>query len=377
MKALTTPLIKALTIAGITSMAFSSPTLAAADGSDTFINGLNSYIQDLKKYGDNGLADTIKTYADDVYKTQRKEGYIGPKIYLPKPTKVADGVYTVIGSLIWHNPSNYGLNNNLTFIEFADGVFVFNAGPNPAVARAFHQIIKEHTDKPVKWVAVENSQGHAYLGASYWVDKGVKNLYSHSVANRDFDNAFQFIKDSWGGRVGHEITDSARNVSDKFTTFDDKLVIEVGGGETVEVLNFGPGHTPGSTVVYLPQRNIVLPGDLAYNKRMLALFSYTNTFDWVNSFEAFMQAMPEDVLVIPGHGGPTTMQQVKKDTYDYLKDMHQQIQAHIDAGGTEAELDKIDQTAYKDRPVYNETYRNNAVHIYKEMTGGDLGQSYE
>lgn len=178
--------------------------------------------------------------------------------------------------------------------------------------------------------------------------------------------------------MGHEITYQARDVSDKFTTFDDKLVVDVGGGgEQIEILNFGPGHTPGSTVVYMPKRNIVLPGDLAYNQRMLALFSYTNTLEWVKSFASFMEYMPKDVLVIPGHGGPTDMAQIKKDTYDYLKYMQESVEAHIAAGGTDVDVGNIDQSAYKDRPVYNETYKNNALHIYKEMTGGDMGQSYE
>lgn len=349
-----------------------------AQASDVYSESFANYAKEMQKFpGGQDLANSINTYQNDVKKTQLKTGYIGKKITLPQPIKVADGVYTVVGSMIWHNPGNFGLNNNLTFIELEDGVFVFNAGPNPAVAYAFHQQIKAITDKPVKWVAVENSQGHAYLGASYWVAKGVKNLYSHSVANRDYHNAYPFIKKSWAERVGKSITEPARDVSDKFTTFDDKLVIEAGGSEQVEVLNFGPGHTPGSTILYLPKRNIVLPGDLAYNHRMLALFSYTDTLKWMESFEAFMHAMPKDVLVIPGHGGPTTMQQVKEDTYDYLKFLHKEVQAVIDAGGTEVDLGKIDQSAYKDRPVYDQTHQHNAVHVYRELTGGDLGESFE
>jgi len=346
--------------------------------SDAYIESFEAYAKEMKNFpGGSDIANTIQSYHVDVAKTQKKVGYIGKQLPLPKSIKVAEGVYTIVGSLIWHNPTNFGLNNNLTFIEFEDGVFVFNTGPNPAVAYSFHQQIKKITKKPVKWVAVENSQGHAYLGASYWVDQGVKNLYSHDVANRDFDNAFPFIKKSWADRVGHPITETARNVSDKFTTFSDKLVIDVGGGEQVEILNFGPGHTPGSTVVYLPKRNIVLPGDLAYNERMLALFSYTNTQKWTETFEHFMQAMPKDVLVIPGHGGPTNMAKIKTDTYDYLKFMHKEVQDIIDNGGGEGNLTNIDQSAYKDRPVFEQTHRHNAVHIYKEMTGGDLGQSYE
>jgi glyoxylase-like metal-dependent hydrolase (beta-lactamase superfamily II) len=155
------------------------------------------------------------------------------------------------------------------------------------------------------------------------------------------------------------------------------MTVDVGGGESVQLMNFGPGHTPGSTVVYVPQRKVVMPGDLAYNQRMLALFSYTDTRKWVESFERFMDAIPHDVTVIPGHGAPTTMQQVKQDTYDYLKEMHQQIGKLIADGGTERNLDRIDQSAYADRPVYEQTYRNNALHIYLEFTGGDLGESNE
>jgi len=360
------------------ALTLSIPMSTYAQSQDVYTDSFKTYAAEMKAFpGGELIGKSVDVYQGDVATTQKKVGYIGKKLALPAPIKVADGVYTVVGSLIWHNPSNFGLNNNLTFIIFEDGVFVFNAGPSPAVAYSFHQQIKAITDKPVKWVAVENSQGHAYLGASYWVDQGVKNLYSHSVANQDFHNAYANIKESWAVRVGRAITESARDVSDKFITFDDKITVDVGGGEQIEILNFGPGHTPGSTIVYLPKRNIVLPGDLAYNKRMLALFSYTDTQKWAETFEVFMAAMPADVLVIPGHGEPTTMQKVKEDTYDYLKFMHKEVQAIIDAGGNELDMGKIDQSAYKDRPVYDQTHENNAVHIYRELTGGDLGESFE
>jgi glyoxylase-like metal-dependent hydrolase (beta-lactamase superfamily II) len=349
-----------------------------AQAADPYQTGFATYAKEIQGYSsDSLLASSVLAYQQEVAKVEKSVGYIGKTVPIPKAIEVAPGIYTVVGSMIWHNPGNFGLNNNLTFMIFEDGVFVFNAGPNAAVAYALHQQIKQITSKPVKWLAVENSQGHAYLGASYWVDQGVKNLYSHQVANDDFNRGFDKIKKSWGDRVGHPLTDSARNVSDKFTTFDDKITVEVGGGEQVEILNFGSGHTPGSTIVYLPKRNVALPGDLAYNQRMLALFAYTNTQKWMESFKKFASAMPADVIVIPGHGAPTNMQKITTDTYDYLAFMNQAIKAHIAAGGTEVDLAKIDQSAYKDRSVYNETYQQNAIHIYKELTGAELGESFE
>ena len=345
------------------------------DSSDPYLMGFVAYA---KEMGSTTSGQNVyENYVKEVAKVERKSGYIGPILPLPKPIKVMDGVYTVVGSLIWHNPSNYGLNNNLTFMVFEEGIFVFNAGPNPAVAASFHHQIQSITDKPVKWVAVENSQGHAYLGASYWVDIGVKKLYSHRRANEDFHNGFAAIKSHWSTRVGKVLTHTARDVSDQFITFEKKMTVDVGGGETVEILNFGPGHTPGSTLVYVPSRKLLLTGDLAYNSRMLALFSYTNTLDWVDSFERMMAAVPNDVTVIPGHGAPTDMDTIKRDTYDYLKYMQSEVQKIIDQDGTEEDALLIDQSQYQHRSVYEQTYQNNASHIYREMTGGDLGQNFE
>lgn len=358
-------------------LVFFAPKVVLASSVSSDDAYTKSFANYAKELNDELLTKSVNNYIDETQKIERKVGYIGKRLTLPKPVKVADGVYTIVGSLIWHNASNFGLNNNLTFIEFEDGVFVFNAGPNPAVAYSFHQIIKEYTDKPVKWVAVENSQGHAYLGASYWVDIGVKNLYSHEVSNRDFHNAFQFIKQSWAQRVGAAITASARDVTDHFTEFSDQMTVDVGGGEVMHLLNFGPGHTPGSTLVHVPSRNLLLTGDVAYKDRMLAFFSYTHTGYWIETFQAMMAAMPQDILVIPGHGGPTDMATIKRDTLDYLEYVTAEVEKVIDAETGQVGLDKIDQTQYQNRSVYEQTYRQNVNHIYKELTGGDMGQSFE
>jgi glyoxylase-like metal-dependent hydrolase (beta-lactamase superfamily II) len=327
--------------------------------------------------GKDPLATALDHYKAELVKAERAAGYIGPKAYIPEEVKVTDGIYTVVGSLIWHNPTNYGLNNNLSFIEFEDGVFVFNAGANAALAQAFHEIIKKHTNKPVKWVAVENHQGHAHLGASYWYDMGVRNFYSQARAHQDFSGSWDDIKARWSKAVGHELTAPAYNISDKFTTFEDKMEVDVGGGEKVVLFYNGPGHTPGATIAYVPSRNVIFPGDLAYNSRMLALFSYTDTFEWVKTFERFMETTPEGTIIVPGHGGVTDMATVKRDTYDYLKWLQAEVQKVVDNGGTEMDAENIDQSQFKHREVYEQTHRGNARHIYREITGGSLGSALD
>ena len=338
---------------------------------DPYVAGFKAYAQELKAFS-SIMQDASQAYANDVQKTEQKVGYIGKALPIPQAVKVADGVYTVVGSMIWHNPANYGLNNNLSFIVFDDGVFVFNAGANPALAYSLHQQIKKVTNKPVKWLAVENNQGHAYLGASYWVDVGVKNLYSSTLANDQFNDAFSAIKQEWSTRVGKDITMNARNVSDKFTTYDGELTIDVGGGETVVLKDFGPGHTPASTSVYIPSRNVILTGDLGFNERMPVFFAYTDSFAWEGSYKSMLEQIPMDAIVIPGHGTPTDMQTAKRQMYDYLVYMHKEVQKVVDADGRQADAEKIDQSMYKDRPVFDQAAKNNARHIYIEITGGDF-----
>ena len=338
-----------LLLAMIPSLYF--PTVLA--GNDPFTAGFQAYVED--------LAATLK-----------KVGYIGKELPIPKATKVADNVYTIVGSQIWHNPSNYGLNNNITFIIFKEGVFVFNAGANPAIAYSVHKQIKRITKKPVKWLAVENNQGHAYLGASYWYDVGVSKMYSSVQANDIFNAAFTSEKKEWGEKVSKVLTDSARNVTDKFTTFEGRMTVDVGGGETFELIDFGPGHTPASTSVYIPSKNVFLPGDLAFNERMPVMFNYTNSFDWMNSYENMMKEIPKDATVVPGHGTPTDMATIKKQTYDYFRYLQVGIEKISDNGGNMADAENIDQSAYSHRPVFEQAAKNNARKIYIEITGGDI-----
>ena len=348
----------------------STLSVTASAQEDLYVSGFEAWAQELSAMGDEISSHSVKSYVSDVNSELKKQGYIGAELPLPKATKVMDGVYTIVGSQIWHNPSNFGLNNNISFIIFKDGVFVFNAGANPAIAYSVHQQIKRITDKPVKWLAVENNQGHAYLGASYWVDVGVKNLYSSSQANDTFDRAYERELEEWGTRVSHLLTYSARNVTDKFTTFDGKMTVDVGGGETFQLIDFGPGHTPASTSVYIPSHNLFLSGDLAFNERMPVMFNYTNSFDWMASYDNMMKVIPADAKVIPGHGTPTDMATVKKQTYDYFRYLQKEIKKIVEAEGTVEQAEEVDQSMYKDRPVFEQAAKNNARRIFNEITNG-------
>jgi len=362
--------MKKHTLVSLVAMSLVTPTSWAQQNEDPYVAGFERWAEEVSWQDDGVMSDAAQTYAKEASSTIRQAGYIGKTLPLPKAVKVAEGVYTVVGSQIWHNPSNFGFNNNISFVIFEEGVFVFNTGANPAISYSVHQQIKQITDKPVKWVAVENNQWHAYFGASYWVDIGVKNFYSSDMAKGQFDVGFERAKAEWSERVGKALMNDIRNVSDKFTTFDSEMKIDVGGGEYLHLIDFGPGHTPASTSVYIPSRKLLLAGDLAFNERMPVMFTYTNSIAWMESFEAMMATIPKDTKVIPGHGTPTDMATVKKQTYDYFRYVQAQVQKVVDEGGDLEAAENVDQSMYKDRPVFDQAAKNNARKIYYEITGG-------
>jgi len=335
---------------------------------DPYVASFEVYAKEVAALNKNSEAShAFEAYAKEVASVEKSVGYIGDELPIPKAVKVMDGVYTVVGSFIWGTRANFGLNNNLSALIFKDGVFVYNGGPNEAVAYSFHQQIKRLTDKPVKWLAVENDQGHAYFGASYWADVGVKNLYSQKRANENWHRIFNRNKERYSAARGRAITQSVRDVTPLFTTFEDRKTIDVGGGETVELINFGGGHTPSMTGMYIPSRKLLFTGDLGFNERLPGLLHDSHYQDWIRSFEKVMAMVPEDVTVIPGHGTPTNMATIKRQTYDYFVELVADVQKIVDRGGDIEEVDAIDQSKHKDRPVFDQLAKENARHIYREM----------
>ena len=98
------------------------------------------------------------------------------------PQEVIPGVWSAIGATAPGTYENSGHNNNLSFIITDDGVLVVNAGDNYLLAQSLHEEIKKRTSQPVKYVVLENSQGHAMLGSKYWKEQGATIIAQRDTA---------------------------------------------------------------------------------------------------------------------------------------------------------------------------------------------------
>lgn len=279
-----------------------------------------------------------------------------------KPIEVIPNVWTSIGATAPPGYDNAGHNNNLSFLVTGDGVIVINGGSSYGLAQALHAEIRDVTDQQVKLVVDENGQGHAALGNCYWAEQGV-TILAHEDAAEEFKTN------------GHQILESAKNrlkdradktcVKEPDETFSDKKDVSLGSMK-VEVLHLGPAHSAGDTQVWLPDEKLVIAGDMAFHERLLPIFDDTDTASWLETWENEFEKLGA-IYVIPGHGHPTNMAQVRRYTHDYLVYLRGKIKEHIESGGGLDKAFYVDQSPYKHLHTFDELATRNAGRVFQQM----------
>ena len=279
-----------------------------------------------------------------------------------KPVEFIPGVFSAIGATAPSSYDNAGHNNNLSFIVTGDGVVVINSGGSYLLAKALHDEIKLVTDQPVRVVLNENGQGHAMLGNSYWTDQGVKTVAHVDAADVFEENGAQSLRGAQSRLL--ERADGSRAVSPD-ETFDEVYLIEFGNFK-IEALHLGPSHSPGDIVVWMPEQSLVIAGDIAFHERLLPIFEDTITADWLETWETKFEPL-EATYVIPGHGHPTNMAQVRRYTHDYLVYLRAQIGAHLENDGNLAESYYVDQRPSAHLDTFNELATRDAGRMLEQM----------
>ena len=138
------------------------------------------------------------------------------------------------------------------------------------------------------------------------------------------------------------------------------------GDLTVELISFGEAHSPGDISVWLPQHKLVIAGDMAFHERLLPIFDETDTAGWLETWDNAFEALGA-VYVIPGHGHPTNMAQVRRYTKDYLVHLRGKIREHLDQGGGLEDAYYVDQDAFRHLDTFEELATRNAGRVYEQM----------
>jgi len=142
-------------------------------------------------------------------------------------------------------------------------------------------------------------------------------------------------------------------------TFEGRLDLGI-GDRTVSLVELGPAHTGGDTIVHVSDADLVFTGDLLFSQGTPIVWAdYDN---WIAACDRIL-ALDAAVLV-PGHG-PVTDASGLRDLRRYLVYVREEARERFDVGMDEAQAaDDIDLSAFSD---WGETERivANVVAAYR------------
>jgi len=144
-------------------------------------------------------------------------------------------------------------------------------------------------------------------------------------------------------------------------TFEGRLDLGI-GNRTVSLVELGPAHTGGDTIVHVPDVDLVFTGDLLFSQGTPMVWADYN--NWIAACDRIL-ALDAAVLV-PGHG-PVTDASALRDLRRYLVYVREEARERFDAGMDETQAaDDIDVSAFSD---WGETERivANVIAAYRAL----------
>ena len=238
---------------------------------------------------------------------------------------LADGVYALTAE---GDP-------NVAAIEGEDFLVAFEARATPVAARDWLAQLRQHTDKPVKYLVLSHYHAVRVLGASAF---DAEVVIAHQNTRRLIEERGKEDWDSEFGRMPRLFRDpeSIPGLTWPDVTFSDQMTIDLGGDRGELVLQHcGRGHTAGDIVAWLPRQKVLFAGDLVEAEAALYTGDAFHT-DWSTATLDRVKAFGAEILV-GGRGavprGREAVDAAIEQTRDFLLVMRQKVgEVHAKGG---------------------------------------------
>ncbi|RFT15378.1 MAG: Metallo-beta-lactamase family protein [Candidatus Saccharicenans subterraneus] len=117
-------------------------------------------------------------------------------------------------------------------------------------------------------------------------------------------------------------------------TYEGKMLIDF-EGTRLELRNFGPAHTSGDTIIFIPESRVAIAGDLMFYGRDPLIHKHKNGtfYGYLNTLQAMLDYRPEIEIFLSGHAEPAGRQEVA-GLIASLKDKEAKIREMMEQGKT-------------------------------------------
>lgn len=280
---------------------------------------------------------------------------------------LADGVY----ALTAEGDPNVGA------IEGEDFVVAIEARATPQAARDWLKQLREHTDKPVRYLVLTHYHAVRVLGAAAF---DAQEIITSETTRKLIEERGQQDWDSEFGRMPRlfKNPEEIPGLTWPTLTFENEMRIELGGNRGHIELKFcGRGHTAGDIIAWYPKHKVLFAGDLV--EAQAALYTgdafhmdwSTHTLDNVKAYGA--QAL------IGGRGavakGTEAVDAAIEQTRGFLMGMRENVEAVHKRGGTLKEAFEATHAALAPKfgqwPIFEHCLPFNVQRLWDEYDGTD------
>lgn len=270
-------------------------------------------------------------------------------------TEVDDNVHVYVQSHGGWCVSNAGI------IVGPSGTTLIDCASTERRALDLRDAVSSLTPNPVKRVVVTHHHGDHHYGATVFTPEATVIAHEQAREANLLDGLN--LPAIWPHVPWGDIRPMEPDI-----TFTDQLTLHV-GERTVELLHFGPAHTIGDIVAWLPDTRTLFAGDLT--------FSRSTPFVMMGSLQGSLETLAaltamNPRTIISGHG-PVSDASVLADNVRYLEWVQRLARDGWEAGLTPLELaQEADLGEFADLPE-PERLVANLHRAYRELDGAPRG----
>jgi len=221
---------------------------------------------------------------------------------------------------------------NLGLILTSEGPVLVDTPLVPAEARSWRETIAGLSNRPVRFIINTDHHKAHCLGNQFFDAPVVTHEYAWKEMVGFSDSFRQRVADSFRRRNPQAFQELQNlRIVPPTITVGDRMILHLGDRE-VHLIHVG-GHTPATTIIYVPDARVVFAGDCFVNGYH-PYMAQANTKDWLDALQ-LIRRMKVDV-VVPGHG-PLATREDTQVLSEYIRRARRRVRSQLLAGKTKAE----------------------------------------
>jgi cyclase len=223
---------------------------------------------------------------------------------------------------------------NVAFVVTRQGVILIDAPMLPEEARHWLSEIKKRTDQEIIYVFNTDHHRAHVIGNQHFP---MATVIAHEAAWKEMKSYGESFRTRLLNMYRDRIPEAVAEWEEQLeivkpeVTFTSRTIL-LRGDKEIHFLPLG-GHTPATTVVYLPHERLLFTGDLVVTNRPPFL-SQGDTKEWLQAL-TYLRKLHYDIL-IPGHG-ELTGKEATENMSNYLRLVRRRVRSAYHSGLSKAD----------------------------------------